>query len=80
MADPNHTSRESIAAIEASREAYVTEALLEAVRVVVARYRSESGGLPPHVDALDRLAAAYESYTRLFATAEDATASDPPPR
>lgn len=80
MADPDRPAVEAIAAVEASREAHVTEALLEAVRGVVARYQSESGELPTHVDALDRLAAAYESYTRLFAAAEDVTASDPSPQ
>jgi hypothetical protein len=79
MADPNRISDQAIEATEASREAYVTEALLETVRVVVARYRSESGELPAHVDALDRLAAAYDSYTRVFAAAEDAPADDHPP-
>jgi hypothetical protein len=80
MADPNRTSEQAIEATEASREAYVTESLLETVRVVVARYRSESGELPAHVDALDRLAAAYDSYTRVFAAAaEDASSDDRPP-
>jgi hypothetical protein len=84
MADPDRTDQdavEPVEAIEASREAYVTEALLEAVRGVVALYRSEGGGLPVRVGALDRLAAAYESYTRVFAAAEAEAerASAPPP-
>jgi hypothetical protein len=70
MADPDRPAVEAIEAVEASREVYVTEALLEAVRGVVALYRGEGGELPAHVGALDRLAAAYESYTRVFAAAE----------
>jgi hypothetical protein len=67
MADPNRAGSEAIEAVEAARETYVAEALLEAVRAVVALYRGQSGELPPHVDALDRLAAAHESYTRVLA-------------
>jgi hypothetical protein len=76
MADPNRAGGDAIQAVEAARETYVTEALLEAVRGVVALYRGEGGELPPHVDALDRLAAAYESYTRVYAAA---AAGEPPP-
>jgi hypothetical protein len=80
MSEPNRSAAESAAeaveAVEASREEYVTEALLEAVRRVVALYRNESGELPAHVEALDRLAAAHEAYTRVF---EAAAASHPPP-
>ena len=47
----------------------MTEALLEAVRGVVALYQGPGGELPPHVGALDRLVAAHESYTRVFAAA-----------
>jgi hypothetical protein len=80
MVDPDRPSAEAVEAVEASREAYVTAALLEAVRGVVALYRSEGGALPAHVDALDRLTAAYESYTRVFADAEEASGSARPPR
>jgi hypothetical protein len=58
MTEPDRPGEEAVEAIEASREAYVTEALLEAVRGVLALYRGEGGELPAHVGALDRLAAA----------------------
>lgn len=58
MTDPDRPGEDAVEAIEASREAYVTEALLEAVRGVLALYRGEGGELPAHVGALDRLAAA----------------------
>jgi hypothetical protein len=77
MPDPDRAAVEAVETVEASREEYVTEALLEAVRSVVALYRSGGGELPAHVDALDRLADAYEAYTRVAAAAEDATESDP---
>jgi hypothetical protein len=81
VTDPDRPGEDAVEAIEASREAYVTEALLEAVRGVVVLYRSEGGALPAHVEALDRLAAAYESYTRVFAAAEAEAgrAGAPPP-
>ena len=79
MADPDRRGVEAIEAVEAARESYVTEALLEAVRGVVALYRSDGGALPAHVDALDRLAAAYEFYTRIAAAAEAPPASVRPP-
>ena len=79
MADPNRAGGEAIAAVEAARETYVTEALLEAVRAVVALYRGPGGELPPHVDALDRLVAAHESYTRVFAAAGEEGPIRPPP-
>jgi hypothetical protein len=71
------SDRAATEAVEASREEYVSEALLEAVRSVVALYRREGGELPAHVDALDRLADAYEAYTRVAAAAVHATASGP---
>jgi hypothetical protein len=77
MADPNQAGADAIEAVEATRETYVTEALLEAVRGVVVLYQSEGGALPAHVDALDRLVAAHESYTRVFDAAK-ATEHDPP--
>jgi hypothetical protein len=72
------SDRAAIEAVEASREEYVSEALLEAVRSVVALYRSEGGGLPTHVDALDRLADAYEAYTRVAAAAAAVTDGESP--
>jgi hypothetical protein len=80
MANQDRPGEEAIEAVEASREAYVTEALLEAVRGGVALYGGGGGELPAHVGALDRLAAAYESYTRVFAAAEaeEGRASAPP--
>ena len=79
MADPNRAGDEAIEAVEAARETYVTEALLEAVRAVVALYRGPSRQLPPHVDALDRLVAAHESYARVFAAARAEGGDRPPP-
>jgi len=81
-ADPDRPGEAAIEAVEASREEYVTEALLEAVRGVVALYQSVGGELPAHVGPLDRLAAAYESYTRVFAAAAAAAGQEtaPPPR
>jgi hypothetical protein len=55
----------SIEAIEATREEYAAEALVKAVADVVELYRGGGSELPPRLPALDRLAAAYESYTRL---------------
>jgi hypothetical protein len=77
MADPNRAGGDAIQSVEAARETYVTEALLEAVRSVVALYRGEGGELPEHVDALDRLAAAHESYTRVYAAAAEAEGEPP---
>ena len=67
--------------IEATREAYATEALLTAVADVVALYRGGGAELPPRLPALDRLAAAYESYTRLSSvyTPDAAAGSGQPP-
>jgi len=67
--------------IEATREAYATEALLMAVADVVALYRGGGAALPPRLPALDRLAAAYESYTRLSSvyTPDAAAGSGQPP-
>ena len=79
-ADPGRPGEVAIEAVEASREEYVTEALLEAVRGVVALYQSTGGELPAHVGPLDRLAAAYESYTRVFAAAAAEAGRGPLPR
>jgi hypothetical protein len=80
MPESDRAAIEAVEAVEASREEYVSEALLEAVRSVVALYRGQSGELPARVDALDRLTAAYEAYTRIAAAAEHATESGPATR